>query len=122
MHSMHFQPSLPRLPIPELSKTCARYLRAQRPLLDDNEYARLEKIVKNFEANEGLQLQKELIHKDSQNKHTSYISEAWFDYYLKDRSPLPFNVNPGIVVNYDPKPAFNDQLVRSTNLVISSLK
>ena len=43
--TMHFQKSLPRLPIPELSKTCERYLKAQRPLLDDTSFKKTEDIV-----------------------------------------------------------------------------
>ena len=49
---MHFQPSLPRLPIPKLPDTCQRYLAAQRPILTDNEYNATQTIVKEF-AKEG---------------------------------------------------------------------
>ena len=45
---MHFQPSLPRLPIPKLEGTCRRYLDALRPLLPPDQYQRTEKIVKEF--------------------------------------------------------------------------
>ncbi len=45
---MHFQPSLPRLPIPALPDTCQRYLAAQRPILSDSEYANTEAIVTDF--------------------------------------------------------------------------
>lgn len=45
---MHFQPSLPRLPIPKLEDTCRRYLDALRPLLSQDQYQRTEKIVKEF--------------------------------------------------------------------------
>jgi carnitine O-palmitoyltransferase 2 len=35
---LFFQNSLPRLPIPDLEKTCQRYLDAQRPILTDEEF------------------------------------------------------------------------------------
>ena len=45
---MHFQPSLPRLPIPKLPDSGQRYLAALRPILLDEEYAKTEKIVHEF--------------------------------------------------------------------------
>lgn len=120
--TMHFQKSLPRLPIPELKKTCSRYLAAQRPLLDDNSYKHVEIQVNNFANGPGAELDKSLRKIDKQNKHTSYISKIWFDMYLKDRIPLPINYNPLIVFNKDPKPEYNNQLVRATNMLISSVR
>lgn len=119
---MHFQPSLPRLPIPDLSKSCERYLNAQKPLISKEEFSLLVKRVNDFELNAGIVLQKELKQLDSKNKHTSYISAPWFEMYLKDRKPLPINYNPFLVFIDDPKTEYNDQLVRSTNLLISSLR
>ena len=48
--TLHFQRSLPRLPIPKLRDTCRRYLVAQRPLLEEEgeEYRHTEGIVKEF--------------------------------------------------------------------------
>ena len=45
---MHFQPSLPRLPIPKLADTCRRYLDALRPLLTPQQYQHTEKVVQEF--------------------------------------------------------------------------
>ncbi|KAB1268297.1 Carnitine O-palmitoyltransferase 2; mitochondrial [Camelus dromedarius] len=36
--TMHYQDSLPRLPIPKLEDTIRRYLSAQKPLLDDDQF------------------------------------------------------------------------------------
>ena len=49
----HFQRSLPRLPIPELDKTCERYLKSQRALLEDDQYKQTEAIVGRFKEGEG---------------------------------------------------------------------
>lgn len=50
---MHFQHSLPRLPIPKLSDTCRRYLKSQEPVLTPEVYAATKKIVQDFEKGEG---------------------------------------------------------------------
>uniref|UniRef100_A0A182JI10 Choline/carnitine acyltransferase domain-containing protein n=1 Tax=Anopheles atroparvus TaxID=41427 RepID=A0A182JI10_ANOAO len=119
---LHFQPSLPRLPIPELEKTCTRYLAAQEPLLAPEAFERTKTAVKQFAVGDGPKLQALLKEFDAQNKHTSYISEPWFDMYLRDRAPLPLNYNPLLMMNPDPRPEYNDQLLRTTNLIVSSLR
>ena len=50
---MHFQPSLPRLPIPALEKTCERYLNAVNPLLDGEALNHTRKVVADFQAKNG---------------------------------------------------------------------
>lgn len=118
----HFQKSLPRLPIPKLSATCDRYLAAQRPLLIDEGFRKTEFNVKRFCASTGQQLQKYLQDYDKANKHTSYISKMWFDMYLRDRQPLPLNYNPIIVLHNYLNPDMNNQLVKASNLIVSSLR
>ncbi|KAJ8730685.1 hypothetical protein PYW08_002098 [Mythimna loreyi] len=120
--TMHFQKSLPRLPIPDLSKTGERYLKALRPLLNDNQFEEANKRTYNFIDKEGKVLQEKLIAKDKRNKHTSYISEYWFDLYLRDRVALPINYNPMIVFQNDVRPEYNDQLIRSTNILITAVR
>lgn len=56
------------------------------------------------------ELQKELQAYDKQNKHTSYISETWFDMYLRSRTPCPVNFNPFMMFAQDPNKAYNDQV------------
>lgn len=120
--TFHFQPSLPRLPIPVLEKTCERYLAAQRPLLSDEQYEKTKNITMEFSKNEGKMLHEKLKLLDSQNKNTSYISKPWFDMYLKDRIPLPVNYNPSIVFVNNSDPLYNDQVIRASNMLISSLR
>lgn len=72
-------------------------------------------------------LHNELLQMDKGLKQTSYISAPWFDMYLKDRQPLPINVNPALVFveDYDimrDQPKARKQLVRATNLLVSSLR
>ncbi|XP_029634050.1 carnitine O-palmitoyltransferase 2, mitochondrial [Octopus sinensis] len=118
----HFQKSLPRLPIPKLEDTCRNYLLTQKALLNETQYQSTEKIVKEFEQNEGKTLHDELVALDKANKHTSYISAPWFDMYLKDRRPVVLNHTPFTTVIDDPRPEYNTQLIRATNIIFSSLR
>jgi len=118
---MHFQRSLPRLPVPELKLTCQRYLKAQEPLLSKTDYLKTKDVVENFEQNDGQLLQDMLKKKNDLNKNTSYITKDWFNMYLTERTPLPINYNPLLVFKQCDN-AYNHQLLKSTNLLISSLR
>ncbi|KAL7647982.1 UNVERIFIED_CONTAM: hypothetical protein RMT77_001598 [Armadillidium vulgare] len=120
--TMHFQKSLLRLPIPELDKTCSRYLRSQRVILNDSEYQKTEKIVQDFGNGIGKELQALLKNLDAENKHTSYISGPWFDMYLSDRAPIVLNYNPFLALYPDERPGYNDPVIRTSNMLISSLR
>lgn len=120
--TMHFQKSLPRLPIPELSKTTDRYLKALQPLLTNDQYSQAQVRTNDFFLKEGKGLQEKLVTKDKLNKHTSYISEYWFDLYLRDRIALPINYNPLIVFQNDVRNEYNNQLIRATNLLTSAVR
>lgn len=120
--TMHFQKSLPRLPVPELNDTRDRYLNALKPLLTSDQYTEAIKRTDNFVSKEGAQLQSKLIAKDKANKHTSYISDYWFNLYLRDRVSLPINYNPILIFQNDTKPEYNDQLVRTANLLVSAVR
>lgn len=119
---MHFQPSLPRLPIPELEKTCERYLSAVKPISNEHEYDCTVNLVNEFKSGIGMQLQDQLKKFDAANKQTSYISYPWFDMYLKDRNPLPVNYNPLLLMKADERAEYNKPDIRATNLIISSLR
>ncbi|KAF7270186.1 hypothetical protein GWI33_016801 [Rhynchophorus ferrugineus] len=120
--TMHFQGSLPRLPIPHLDLTCERYLAAQKPLLIDEAYNKTESNVTQFKNSLGKRLQQLLKDYDKQNTNTSYISEFWFDNYLKERKPLPINCNPALIMYNDCRQEYCNQLIRACNLIISSIR
>lgn len=120
--TMHFQKSLPRLPVPALEKTCERYLEAQKPILSKQAYQTTDNLVQKFKETSGKELHEILVKNDKNNKQTSYISEPWFDMYLRDRTPLPINYNPVLVFENHPNPEYDNQLVKSTNMLISSLR
>lgn len=49
----HFQKSLPRLPIPELEKTCERYLATQRAYLNDDAFNKTKSYTDTFKSEVG---------------------------------------------------------------------
>ncbi|XP_069837730.1 carnitine O-palmitoyltransferase 2, mitochondrial isoform X2 [Dendropsophus ebraccatus] len=120
--TMHFQRSLPRLPLPKLEDTVRRYLNAQRPLLDDEQFSKTEHLARYFQNGEGKQLHEELVLLDKQNKHTSYISGPWFDMYLCARESIVLNFNPFMSFTPDPRPEYNNQLLRATNMTVSAMR
>ncbi|XP_016966712.1 carnitine O-palmitoyltransferase 2, mitochondrial [Drosophila biarmipes] len=120
--TLYFQRSLPRLPIPLLENTCRRFLEATQPLLSPAEQATTQQTVEQFRQGIGMELHAKLKNHDAENKHTSYISQPWFDMYLADRAPLPLNYNPLLVMKSDSRPEYQNQVVRATNLIISSLR
>ncbi|XP_037721254.1 carnitine O-palmitoyltransferase 2, mitochondrial [Drosophila subpulchrella] len=120
--TLYFQRSLPRLPIPLLENSCRRFLEATQPLLSPAEQAKTQQTVEQFRQGIGMELHARLKSHDAENKHTSYISQPWFDMYLADRAPLPLNYNPLLVMKSDSRPEYQNQVVRATNLIISSLR
>ncbi|KAL4676374.1 hypothetical protein H8959_010519 [Pygathrix nigripes] len=87
-----FQTSLPKLPVPRVSATIQRYLESVRPLLDDEEYYRMEVLAKEFQNKTAPRLQKYLVLKSWWA--SNYVSDWWEEYiYLRGRSPLVVNSN-----------------------------
>ncbi|KAF6268823.1 carnitine palmitoyltransferase 1B [Rhinolophus ferrumequinum] len=87
-----FQTSLPKLPVPKVSATIQRYLESVRPLLNDEDYYRKEKLAKEFQEKTAPRLQKYLILKSWWA--TNYVSDWWEEYiYLRGRNPLMVNSN-----------------------------
>ncbi len=127
----HFQKSLTKLAIPKLDDTVNRYLTALKPLLNENEMKKAEEITKNFQANEApcnlfdslcffwwsnylklvlKVLDKEIRELDARDKHGNYISEPWFDMYLRARESIVLNYNPFIIFKPDPNLAQMNQV------------
>ncbi|NXS71063.1 CPT2 palmitoyltransferase, partial [Pandion haliaetus] len=111
-----------RLPVPKLEDTIRRYLNAQKPLLNDDQFRKTEELAHHFEKGIGRELHEQLVAQDNQNKHTSYITGPWFDMYLKAREPVVLNFNAFMSFNPDPKPEYNDQLIRATNMTVSAIR
>uniref|UniRef100_A0A8C5NX02 Carnitine O-palmitoyltransferase 2, mitochondrial n=1 Tax=Jaculus jaculus TaxID=51337 RepID=A0A8C5NX02_JACJA len=107
--TMHYQDSLPRIdPSP--------------PLLTPFLIPLWMICCKSFESGTGKELHELLVAQDKKNKHTSYISGPWFDMYLTARDSVVLNFNPFMAFNPDPKPEYNDQLTRATNMTVSAIR
>ena len=57
---LKYQSSLPKLPVPPLHQSLEKYLKAVRPLVNDEEFKKTSKAVEEFGNGTGLQLQKAL--------------------------------------------------------------
>ena len=91
--TLHFQNSLPKLPVPALEDSLRRLMLASQPIMSRIEYEELCKLAEDFGAAEGAKLQEALVAGD-RLKYSSFITEPWFDMYLADRRPLLLNSNP----------------------------
>ncbi len=117
-----FQRSLFRLPIPKLDQTLERYLASQRPLLSAERLEGTARLAKEFLSGTGARLDGELRRLDRANRHTSYIDAPWSELYLRDRRPVVFNHNPGIMMANDPRPEMGDTGLRVASVLVSSLR
>lgn len=113
------QDKLPKLPIPELEGSCAKYLAALKPLQSPREHAETTQAIDEFLKHEGPELQ-ERLRKYATGK-TSYIEQFWYDSYLNFDNPVVLNLNPFFLLEDDPTPARNNQVTRAASLVISAL-
>ncbi|CAK7564045.1 MAG: carnitine O-acetyltransferase yat1 [Sporothrix epigloea] len=113
------QDKLPKLPIPNLEKSCQKYLSVLRPLQTSREHAETRHAVAEFLRNEGPELQEKL--KSYAEGRTSYIEQFWYDSYLNFDNPVVLNLNPFFLLEDDPTPARNNQVTRAASLIVSAL-
>jgi carnitine O-acetyltransferase len=88
---LRFQESLPKLPVPTLEETAARYLKSVHPLLSSTELEATKKAVEEFIQPGGIgqKLQEKLIARREDPKHKNWIYEWWNDAaYLSYRDPV----------------------------------
>ncbi|KAI8962171.1 acyltransferase ChoActase/COT/CPT [Daldinia sp. FL1419] len=88
---LRFQESLPRLPVPTLEETAARYVKSLHPLLSPVEYAASKKAVDEFIKPGGIghRLQEKLIARRENPNVKNWLYEWWNDAaYLSYRDPV----------------------------------
>lgn len=68
-----FQGSLPRLPLPNVHDTLTRYLDSVHPLLDDENYKRMQDLARDFERSIAPKLQRYLM-----------LKSWWSSNYVSD--------------------------------------
>ncbi|KAJ9164690.1 Acyltransferase ChoActase/COT/CPT [Coniochaeta hoffmannii] len=88
---LRFQESLPKLPVPTLEETAARYLKSLQPLLSPIELESSKKAVEEFIApgGPGRKLQDKLIARREDPNVKNWLYEWWNDAaYLSYRDPV----------------------------------
>ncbi|KAI8351505.1 acyltransferase ChoActase/COT/CPT [Blakeslea trispora] len=115
-----FQDKLPKLPIPELESTAQKYLSVLKPLQSHKEHEETKIAVQEFLQQEGPMLQAKL--QTYATDKSSYIEEFWYDSYLRYTDPVVLNLNPFFLLEDDPTPLRNDQIVRTSSLIFSTIK
>ena len=96
-----------------------RMLYAAEPIVTPDELAEMKKLADDFVAGDGPGLQAILIAEDKA-KYSSFITEPWFDMYLKDRRPLLLNQNPQLTFKDEEGPGRSGagtQVSRASRLV-----
>lgn len=90
-----FQAELPRLPIPALEDTAARYLASLEPLLPQDEFKRSVAAVNEFVSPTGLgPVLQDRLHKVDAAAPNSWLEDIWLNKaYLEWRGPSYINVN-----------------------------
>ncbi|XP_013780148.1 carnitine O-palmitoyltransferase 1, liver isoform-like [Limulus polyphemus] len=114
-----YQYSLPCLPLPSLDDTMKRYLVSIRPLCNNQQFVRMEKLVDEFKSTIGPKLQHYLWLKSWWS--TNYVSDWWEEYvYLRGRSPLMVNSNFYGIDALLAHPTTN-QAARAANIIYAAI-
>lgn len=119
--------NLPRLPVPQLDETVARYLESVKPLLSEKEWAAHAELARGFQGAEGRQLQdlllkRELVQATGKAYPFSYIEADWDKMYLGGRYESPINVNPSYGLLDETEGNLKGQVPRSAAFVRSMVK
>jgi carnitine O-acetyltransferase len=87
---LRFEASLPRLPVPPLSSTTAKYLETVRPHLSDAEYSKTQDAVKAFmDSPLAHDLQKRLEARAADPNMKNWLADWWNDVaYMAYRDPV----------------------------------
>jgi carnitine O-acetyltransferase len=88
---LRFEDSLPKLPVPTLEETAARYLKSVHPLLSSSEFQSTTEAVKEFVKPGGIgsKLQEKLVARRNDPKHKNWLYDWWNEAaYLAYRDPV----------------------------------
>ena len=92
---LRFQASLPKLPVPTLTSTGAKYIESVRPHLTDSEFAVTQSTVNEFfKSSQAAELQKRLEARAAEPGMKNWLSNWWNETaYMGCRDPLVVNVS-----------------------------
>lgn len=68
--------ALPKVPVPPLEQTMSEYLRALRPIVNEQQYEKAEKIVKQFSVQPGPKLHQYLV--DKREAEDNWVRRIFF--------------------------------------------
>ncbi|KDR82388.1 hypothetical protein GALMADRAFT_237669 [Galerina marginata CBS 339.88] len=87
---LRYQASLPKLPVPTLESTCAKYLETVQPLLTPDTYSKTKSAVSSFLASPlAAELQKRLKDRAATPETISWLSDWWSEAaYMGYRDPV----------------------------------
>ena len=88
---LRFENSLPRLPVPSLAETAAKYLKSVKPLLTPAEFSKTESAVRDFVKPGGIgeKLQTKLVRRAQDPNCKNWLAEWWDNAaYLEYRDPV----------------------------------
>jgi carnitine O-acetyltransferase len=115
---------LPRVPLPDVSDSCARFLQWCAPLLTPAELDDTRRTVTNFQADPvTAQVQAALAEYDASGEDDSWLDEFWRDRYLGRRDRIALNANFFFLFNDVPPGEYGDgdQIGRAVRLITAAL-
>ncbi|THH11655.1 hypothetical protein EW145_g503 [Phellinidium pouzarii] len=120
-HMLRFQDSLPRLPVPSLASTLAKYLETVQPHLTPAEFSKTQDAVKAFETSPvSADLQKRLEARRAEPHMKSWLADWWNDVaYMAYRDPVVVFVSY-FYVHLDDK-RVRDPAARAARLIAAML-
>ncbi|OAV88309.1 hypothetical protein PTTG_05269 [Puccinia triticina 1-1 BBBD Race 1] len=112
-------PVLPKLPIPPLEDTCARYIKVLEPLQTPKEHEKTKSVVQRFLKTDGPLLHARL--QEYASTKASFIEEFWYESYLQHSDSVVLSLNPFFILEDDPTPSRGNQLTRAASLILASV-
>lgn len=106
---------LPRVPLPTLEESCARFVEWSAPLLTEDELAATTHAVTSFLAPDSpaRTVHETIERREAGNDPGSWLDEFWEDRYLGRRDPIALNANYFVLL----QPVDGDQVERAARLI-----
>lgn len=112
---------LPRVPLPTLDATCARFIEWCSPLLTPEQLAETEAALAEFRAGPGPVLQAALAEYDALPDTRSWLDTFWPRRYLGRRDRIALNANFVFLFKDGPGDYGKGQLDRAAGLIAAAL-
>lgn len=124
MSTFENEDTLPRVPLPALEDTCARFLEWSAPLLTEEEFADTEAAVQEFGRADGPgpKLHAELVRYNADPATHSWLDTFWPARYLGRRDRIALNANFIFLFRDTPLRGFAEpQMERAARLIAAAV-